>query len=254
MTPGLSRVRWIVDHIHTVTRHRMIYLQTRQMLISLRESGKLPCAMSRRIPTPEELNALRDHFRKMPPSTARDFKFARLIAGVSEEAATRAWSRGWPGVEAIESQLARERAVAAQQAEVLKARSIVTTMKANAVVLQNEMRRVLPAVKALTSNLAANLADLEALKPDAAAKLLQRVAKVQKDVTSITAKSVELDRLIAGEATSIVGHRSIEPEAPVDIEQAEAVHAALGRSIARHKKARTAALPPVAENSDVAGN
>lgn len=210
--------------------------------------------MALRTPTPEELDALRDHFRKIRPTTERDFKLAALGAGVSAAAARHAWSRGWPGVsDSIEAQFARESALAAQQAELLKASSMVTSMKANAVILQIEMRRLVPAVKALTTSLVAHVADLESLPPDEALKALQRITKAHKDVAAITAKAVELDRLVAGEATTIVGHRSVEPDPPVDIEQAEAIHAALGRSIARHKKARTAPPQPTV-STDVGGN
>jgi len=193
--------------------------------------------MAQRVPTPEQLDALRDFFRKQPPSTARDFKVAAYATGLTQATAMRAWSRGWPGVAAVEEQLAKERAIAKQSGELLRAEAMVATMKTSAVILQNEMQRLRPAVRALTDNLVASVEDLGGLSPESALKALQRIAKVNKDVAAITGKAIELDRLIAGEATSIVGHRAVEPDAPVNIEVAKATHAALGRAIARNEKA-----------------
>ncbi len=188
-------------------------------------------------------------FRRSPPSTPRDFKTAGSLAGVTEAAARRAYSRGWPGIEAIETQLARERHIAAQSAEVLKVERVVTSMKANVVTLQNEVRRLQPVIRALTDNLIGAEADLSVLHPEAAVKTLQRLAKVHKDVAAISAKTVELDRLIAGEATSIVGHKAIESE-PVDIEKAQALNERMNRALRRAQAAQP--VEQAAEAKDVA--
>ncbi len=205
--------------------------------------------MSRRPPTGEQLETLRAVFRRSPPSTPRDFKTAGSLAGVTEAAARRAYSRGWPGIEAIETQLARERHIAAQSAEVLKVERVVTSMKANVVTLQNEVRRLQPVIRALTDNLIGAEADLSVLHPEAAVKTLQRLAKVHKDVAAISAKTVELDRLIAGEATSIVGHKAIESE-PVDIEKAQALNERMNRALRRAQAAQP--VEQAAEAKDVA--
>lgn len=203
--------------------------------------------MSRRPPTPDQLESLRDTFRKHPPITPRDFKAAAVRAGTTEAAARRAYGRGWFGVEPIQAQLDGERARQQQSAEVLKAERLVDVLKTSAALLQAELRRVHPAVKALTDGLLTSLEDLGAMQPNEQIKALQRIAKFHKDVAAITSKSVELDRLLAGEATSIVGHKAVEPDAPVDLDRAKQTHQALGRAIARQEKAALlkAAVPAV---------
>ncbi len=204
--------------------------------------------MPRRIPAPEQLEKLRDIFRRSPPSTPKDFRDAAIVVGVGESAARKAYTRGWAGIESIESQLARERAVQAQQADVLKVERLVTAMKTNAVLLQNELRKLHPAVQALAENLASHRDTIADLPPDAAAKLLQRLAKVHKDVAAVSAGAIELDRLVAGEATSIVQHVAAEPP---DLETMEKEVAATMRAIERERRKRSAMV--LADGSDDGG-
>lgn len=181
----------------------------------------------------------------------RDFKAAGVRAGVSEAAARRAYNRGWPGIDAIAGQLAKERALHAQSAEVLKAERMVGTLKTNAMSLQGEMRRLYPAVRALTDNLLGSLDHLGVLQPESAVKALQRITKVHKDVAAITAKSVELDRLLAGEATSIVGHKAITADEPLDLEAAQAELDGFARALRRAQSATgPAATADAADTKD----
>jgi hypothetical protein len=188
--------------------------------------------MSRRPPPPEALESLRDIFRRSPPTTPRDFKGAGSEAGVTEPAARRAWFRGWLGIEPIERQLVRERAIAAQNAEVLKAERVVISLKTNAVLLQNEMRRLAPVVKALVGNLLGRLDDLGTLGAETAVRTLQRIAKVHRDVSSISVAAIELDRLVSGEATSIVGVKSMD-DGPADLVAVKAEIEAANRAVRR---------------------
>jgi hypothetical protein len=201
--------------------------------------------MSRRIPDAAQLELLRDTFRKQPPSAPRDFKAAGVRAGVSEPAARRAYERGWPGIESIAKQLAREQEHARQSAEVLKAERMVGTLKTSAQLLQAELRRLQPAVKALTDGLLTSLEDLGAMLPNDQIKALQRVAKLHKDVAAITAKAVELDRLLAGEATSISIVKHVEGE-PVAAEELQAEIDAATRALRRMQPAAKSAAEPLA--------
>jgi hypothetical protein len=117
--------------------------------------------MPRRRPalTADEMESLREHFRRSPPSTARDFRTAAAMAGVTESEARRAWSRGFVGVEPIEQQLARERAIASQSVDVLRVEQVVRAAAANAQALQGEMLRLRPVVNALVESLAARADD-----------------------------------------------------------------------------------------------
>jgi len=198
--------------------------------------------MSRRPPTPDQLESLRETFRKQPPSTPRDFKAAGVRAGVTEAAARRAYTRGWPGIESIQAQLDAERARQQQSAEYLKAERMNEVFKTNAAILQGEMRRLFPAFKALTDNLLDSLQDIALMPTDRAVKTMLRVVKVYRDAAAVHAKSIEIDRLLAGEATSIVGHKQIEPEA-VDLEKAQAVSEQLARALRRAGATQSAAEP-----------
>lgn len=188
--------------------------------------------MSRRPPTAEQLESLRETFRKLPPSTPRDFKAAGARAGVTEAAARRAYTRGWRGLDPIEAQLAKERAHQQQSVEVLKAESIVRALEANAAHLQAEMLQLRPFVRRLRETLIVRLDELTDLDPASALAHLAKLAKVHKDVANVSHSAVELRRLIDGEATSIIGHKPMAAE-PVDLDAAQAVVDQLARAVRR---------------------
>jgi hypothetical protein len=221
-----------------------------EFIIVYHGAAGYPSGMSRKAPGPEALEALREHFRKLgPPSTPKDYKAAAVLAGVTQAVAMRAWERGWPGViEPIEVQLARERAVAKQSADLLRVENIVNGVKTSAVLLLSELRRLHPVVHALVDNLANSHDEIEAMDAEDAVKVMQRLSKVHKDIAAVGAKAVELDRLLENQPTRIVGVRAVEPDAPVDLERARATNEALARAIARAEaSALTAASAPAAK-------
>jgi len=169
----------------------------------------------------------------------RDYKAASVRAGVTQAQAMRAWGRGWPGVvEPIEMQLARERALAKQSTDLLRVENIVSGVKTSAVLLLSELRHLHTAVDVLVRNIAGSENELEALPASEAVKVLQRVAKVSKDVVTVGATAVELDRLLENQPGRIVGVRSVNPDEDVDLEQAKQTHKALARAIARAEASR----------------
>jgi len=196
--------------------------------------------MSRRVPTPEQLDSLRETFRKQPPSTPRDFKAAGVRAGVTEAAARRAYTRGWPGIESIQAQLDAERARQQQSAEYLKVENIHGTMKVVAVSLLSELRRGFAVVKALNDTLLDSLDDIALMPTDRAVKTQQRIFKTYKDGIAIAEKVIEQDRLLAGEATSIVGVKQLEPEQAIDLDK-------LKRAVEREERRRAQAAPQPAD-------
>jgi len=203
--------------------------------------------MSRRTPSPEALEALRDAFRRSPPVIPRDFRTAAALAGVTESEARTSWSRGWVGVESIKVQLADERAIQTQSAALLKVEHIVAGASHNAMSLQAELIQLRPVVHALVTNLVASIGELADLDSAAAVAHLARIARVHKDVAAVSQRAVELRRLVDGEATSIIGVKKIEPEAPVDIEQARATADQLARAVQRAENARLLADGAVIE-------
>src|SRR5258707_537946 len=102
--------------------------------------------MSHRPPSDDQLVALRDEFRRSPPSRPRDFRDVGRATGVTEATARRAYTRGWFGVPAIEVALAEERALAAQSVDVLKVEAVAAG-------LQSELARLGPVVAALVDGL-----------------------------------------------------------------------------------------------------
>lgn len=194
--------------------------------------------MSARTPTPEQLDALRDCFRRSPPSRPKDFREAAHVAGVSESAARTAWSRGFVGVEPIEAQLARERGLQAQSAELVRVESVVRAAVANAATLQAEMLQLRPVVQKLRENLLldVNTAALQ-VGPEKTIALLDKLARTHGRVAAVSQRAVELHRLVNGEATSIVGVKRLEPDAPMDADATERL-IEIARRDAQRAKAR----------------
>jgi hypothetical protein len=131
-----------------------------------------------------------------------------------------------------------------QQVDVLKVERLVTVMKASAIVLTNELVRLRPAVHALTDGLLNSVEDLRAMPPDAAMKLLRSFAKVHRDVSAVACDAVELERLVAGEATSIVKHVD---SGPVDLVAVRAELEAAERAL---RRAETTNARQLAEGND----
>jgi hypothetical protein len=146
--------------------------------------------------------------------------------------AKRAWSKGWVGQLPLEVEMARAAALQAQSIELLRAENVVKALKTNAISLQNELARLRPAVRALGDGVLRDLDGLKQLPTEAAVKLLQRLSKINRDVSAVTYDAVELERLVAGEATSIVAHVAA-PD--VDLAEAEREFEALGRALRRAK-------------------
>ena len=90
--------------------------------------------------------------------------------------------------------------------------------------------------------------ELSQLGSDAALSHLKAIARVTRDATMITAKSVEVHKLVAGEATSIVQHLPAPEAAPVDLDAAKAEVEATMRAIRREQ-----AKQQLAESDDGEG-
>lgn len=195
--------------------------------------------MSRRAPSPEQLAQLADHYRTQPPASAADFKRAARVASTSEATARRAWSRGWPNVPAIEAQLADERAIAATSPEVMRAELVAERALRGAAELHAHVSKLREVAGALVERLvgAAELGDLAQLSPAACLAHLRSITKVERDVGAIIAGAVEVQRLTAGEATSIIAHVASEPDV-LDLDAARAEAEATLRAVKRAESKR----------------
>jgi hypothetical protein len=186
----------------------------------------------RRTPAPEQLTKLRDYYRARAPTTANDHKAASIIAGVTPAMATRAYTRGWPGIESIEAQLARERALAQQDPAVARAEQLAKASLVAAGGLYKSVLRLSTIAESLTNRLDALVVagDLSQLGADAALAHLKTIARITRDTTAITAKAVETHQLVAGQPTSIVAHVDMS-DVPVDLETAKAELEAARRAV-----------------------
>lgn len=211
--------------------------------------------MSRRLPTADQLAALRETFRASTPARPRDFRDAARGAGVTEATAHRAWSRGWPGVPAFEVALAEERTLAAQLPSVLRVESVVAEVTAGAADLHAELRRLQPAVAAIVDTLVGRveLGEFAAKEPDAAMGQLARLARVHRDVLAVVRDAVELRRLVDGEATAIIGHKAMAPSEPIDLDKARAEVEATMRAIRRAEGAKLVEVKRLTEGADDGG-
>jgi hypothetical protein len=198
-------------------------------------------------PDDTQLSQLRDYYRSRPPSTANDHKAAGIIAGCTKAMAMRAWSRGWPGIEPINVQLAKERALQQQSLEVLRVENIVLVMKTNALSLQNALHKLRPAFHVIAESVARDLDELAALPIDVRLKMMQRIGKFARDVSAVNAQGVELERLVNNESTVTIGVKHMEQE-PVDFETARATHERLGRAL---RRVEAGELPEADAESDL---
>jgi hypothetical protein len=202
--------------------------------------------VARRRPTPEQLGKLRDYYRSRSPSNANDHKAAAIVASVSPAIAARAWSRGWPGIEPIEHDLARERALAQQDPAVLQSERLARAALAAAAGLYKSVLRLSAVAESLTNRLDALVVsgELSQLGSGDALAHLKAIARVMRDATMITATAVETHKLVAGEATSIVAHIDHAPTQPLDLDVAKAEVEATMRAIRREQAKKQLADQP----------
>jgi hypothetical protein len=167
--------------------------------------------------------------------------------------AIRAWSRGWPGIEPIEQQLAREKALAQQDPAVLQAERLARASLVVAGGLYKSAVRLSAIAESLTSRLEALLVagDLGQLDAHAALTHMKTIARVMRDSVMVNAKAVESHQLVAGLPTSIVANVPAT-EMPVDFEAARATHERLGRALRRvesHELSETDEEPEVQQGT-----
>lgn len=207
--------------------------------------------MPRRAPNASAVDALRDHYRKQPPTTAADFKRAAQLASVTEATARRAWSRGWRGVPAIEAQLADERAIAATSPVVMRAELLAERALHGAAELHAHVCTLRTVAGVLVARLAsaAELGDLGDLSPAAALAHLRTISKIERDSMAIVAGAVEVQRLTSGSPTSIVQHLSPEPET-FDLDSAKHEAEALLRAVQREESKRASVAKQLDEGTD----
>jgi hypothetical protein len=136
----------------------------------------------------------------------------------------------------IEQQLAREKALAAQDPTVAQTERLAKAALHAATNLYRSVLKLGTITEALTIRLESLVVsgDLSGIDAVTALAHIKSIARVTRDATMITAKSIETHQLVSGEPTSIVQHIAA-PDVPVDLETAKRDAEALLRAVKREE-------------------
>ena len=203
-----------------------------------------------RLPSSEQLDALRRTFSERAPSSVADFASAAAFARCTIGQARFAWSSGWPDANIVPLEVelgstgerTRAAGVAIASAELVAGEAL-----ARAAALGEYVRRLVPIAGRLVGALESD-ESLAAMPAPLALASLRQVVAVLGRAATIDAEAVELKQLVDGKAQRIVAHIEA-PRGAVSaddaIERAEFVIRA-----ARRAKAKELEATPTPTESD----
>ena len=207
--------------------------------------------MARRAITEEMHAKLLEAFRREPGN----FAAAARSAGLNARTAKRGWERGWPGRRAVRDVLAEEQLaaraalrreqlraereaageLAAEDAAAMRAAELRISRAAQGLALA----AVAPVVRLqrVAGALAEKLEkmDTSTLKPLEVVGVLRQVTSTGRELVELMHKSLEVERLRAGDPSVIVGLKPMQPDAPVSLDEMAAEVEAAQRALDRAK-------------------
>lgn len=230
--------------------------------------------MASRVMSRELYEQLLAAFRDNPANLTK----ASKVTGVGHRFAKRSWEVGWPRIpyarpiqavlaeekikaraeqRKMEEQLRREQTAeqrkAAEDARIATTQEgqLISAGRATVLGLTFSINSMLPSVRQLTQDIAA---DVTAGKfkgnPEKAVRCLREVASSMRMLTESTVKLVEVERLVKGEPTSIVGHASTPSEMSLEEAEKTVQRAQSLFALARESGLLTAGTVPLSSESE----